>query len=108
MIFLWQVEWDGNTWKADDLTVDELATLADELGVDWFTIQPRLNLRHLKAVVEVMAEKNKGVAREHTRATLGAMPIAKLGEIIVDVVDDMPSEYVDGNPKEGDPSTITS
>jgi hypothetical protein len=108
MIFAWQIEYNGKVWKADDLTIDQLSGLAKELKIDWFALQPRINLEHLKAVVEVMNEANEGVAREHTRAALGALKIAELEKIVVDAEDDMPAEYVDGNPTEGDPSTITS
>lgn len=105
----WRIEFDGEVYREDDLTVgqcEQIETLLD--GKDWLMIHPLGSAHEASAVLAVCVAARTGDNVEEVRSKLRSMKageyIAKVKVVATD--DDLPVEYSDGNPPSaGEPST---
>lgn len=92
----WQISVFDRTLNTEDLTVGEAEQLEEDLGCSWLIINPRVSIRHFRAVVSILLAREMplDVATEKVRA----LGIADVGDI-EKVEDSRPTMWEDGHPK---------
>lgn len=102
-----QVRFAGQTWRTDDLTIDEAIKLQEVTGKTWLTISPHQSALDAKAVLAAFLAREMG--QEAADQKVGALTVSEMLECISQVANDLPDYYEDGLPKaEGESSTGSS
>ena len=103
----WKITIGGRSVLLDDLEIQKVDAVASRHDTSWFELTASSPARHPAAfydLLRLVAEK-LGVPPPEHDGTVRSMK--RLLEHIDHVDDDLPSEWVDGNPPEGDPTTVS-
>lgn len=104
----WEIHWEGEAIREDDLTLAEIDQICDLANIPWVTLHPLRQPKHLRAIVAVLKAREGADARR-TFDELGAMRGGDALAAIREADDDLPEVYENGLPKAGDgPETTGS
>lgn len=105
----WKISIDGQGLLVDDLPVEAVAKIADRHGVSWYELSTSSPARSPAAffdLVRLVAERIGVPPPEHDGSVRSMRALVR--DLIENVPDDLPAEWVDGNPPVGDPTTRSS
>lgn len=91
---VWQVEYDGATLLADDLTWDELEAIEASTGVPWALLNPLRSAAVAQALLGVLLVR-AGKSDEEARAAVRGMAVRDFKGVFSLVDDDRPTYYDD-------------
>jgi hypothetical protein len=107
-----EVTIEGETFRTDDLSLDEAIMVEKATGTSWLYINPLRSAGDCRAVMVAFLSRSRSKAdAEATVARLFGGPKGMKAAIdaVKTVEEDLPDEYEDGLPKAGGgPSTPTS
>lgn len=102
----YQIKVDGNTWRTDDLTLDEAIQIEIDADTNWGLINPFKSAKDAKAVLTAFMGRTDGRAGALNR--VGKMTLTQILECIDIVEDDRPEQFEEGIPSDPkEPSTAT-
>jgi hypothetical protein len=98
---------DGHAYRTDDFTIDEAEQLEVECGRTWLELNPTRSAKEFRATVALFLRRTR--SPEVAAKEAGAMSVKDAQDNMRWVSDNLPTEFMDGIPKEeGSPSTTTS
>ena len=99
-----RVSFGGDSWRLDDLTMDEFGAIEDETGASWLRFNPFLSSKEARAALTAFVARTIGP--EEAARKVGALSIKEAAGCFEVVDDDMPVVYEEGLPKgEAGPAT---
>lgn len=99
-----EVSVGDQTWRTDDLTLDEAIRIEKATGRSWMQINPFVSAEDCKAIMVAFLAREMDAVVAETK--VGTLSLREVLDSVDLVKDDLPDEYVDGLPKvEGGPST---
>ena len=94
----------GETFRSDDLTVDEFLAIEKDTGRTWWDLNPIRSAGEFKAMASAWLARTR--SPEDAAKIVGSLSIRDVVDNAKVVSDDLPDMYEDGIPKaEGGPST---
>ena len=103
----WRIDFEGEVYREGDLTLEQCGKVEKLTERSWLHINPIRFAGDAVAILGVMANARKGERIEDVLARVGGLKPADYLELIkIEDDDDLPTEYVDGNPQPAaEPST---
>jgi hypothetical protein len=105
----WALHYGGDVYREGDITIGQAERIEDLIGVTWLQLNVLRSAKHAKATLAVMVADRTGRGYDEVAAEVAALSTNTYASEIFQIEpDDMPSEYLDGNPPVGAaPSTGT-
>jgi hypothetical protein len=98
---------DGHAYRTDDLSIEEAEQLEEECGRTWLELNPTRSAKEFRATAALFLRRTR--TPEVAAKEAGAMSVKYAQDNMRWVSDNLPTEFVDGIPKEEEsPSTSTS
>jgi hypothetical protein len=98
---------DGHVYRTDDLTIEEAVALEEECDKTWLQLNPLRSAKEFRATAALFLRRTRSPEVAAKEAASMSVKVAQESMHWVD--DNLPTEFVDGIPKEGgSPSTTTS
>ena len=103
-----EIRFEGNTWRTEDLTLDEAIRIEQKTGRSWLRINPFAYGADAAEIIAMFLVRT-GEDVESARTRVGKLSLKELVGCFNVVPDDLPDTFQDGVPKvEGDQETAGS
>jgi predicted Ser/Thr protein kinase len=105
----WALHYGGDVYREGDITIGQAERIEAIIGEGWTRLNVILTAKHAKATLAVLVADRTGRPYTEVEAEVAAIPAnVYASEIYQYEADDLPSEYLNGNPPVGaEPSTGT-
>lgn len=97
----WQFVFDGETYRDDDITLDQAERLEAATGSTWFTLAPLASAKHARVIIGLLVSDHTGKPVEDIEGQLKSMTVNAIFDLFSPAEDDLPSEFTEGIPQEG-------
>lgn len=106
----WRIEFEGEVYREGDLTLGQCERIEELTGRSWLVIHPLKWAKDARAILSVVVADRTSKSVDVVRGRLAEMKADEFIDLVkvemLEVDDDTPTEYVDGNPPLADaPST---
>lgn len=96
----WRIDFEGEVYREGDLTLEQCGKVERLTDRSWLHINPIKFAQDAVAVLSVMHHDRKGERIDDILTRVGGLKPAEYLDIIkIEDEDDLPTEYVDGNPQ---------
>ena len=97
------LHYGGDVYREADITVAQAEHIEDLIGVGWTRLNVLHHAKHARATLAVMVADRTGRSFDEVSKEIGAMTANDYATNVFRVeADDMPTEFVDGNPPKAD------
>lgn len=95
----WKLTLDGQALTADDMTLAECDRVEAETGTDWSQLSPVRTAKHARAIAAVLFARTDPADAQNRADRLTVRELLAGFEV---VEGDLPTEFADGIPHQGD------
>lgn len=94
----WQITVCGETFREDQLTLQQACAIEDATGLNWRVIHPMNSAKVAVTLGSVLLAERTGITQDEAREKLGALGVNEWTDAFEVVEDDLPTAWEGDSP----------